>query len=416
MRNLKKLLCIVLSLIMTVTCLAIGVSASGEDHIGEKGTLDVISYDLNSIRLTDVLDAALGLIDVATIGTVLNGLRYDVVATQEDFDVRWEDYPIGVDVPEYHEMFAATMVNYKNITEEVDEDSIGGVIDSILGNEPEVIERHQTLAGGDGLGIYSTYAIYNTYRQKWTVADNILADGTPLLYDTGFVVTTIEITDGYFVDIYNVSTDEHNDSVATRKAQFAQLAQFIKKYSKYDEEFGVYEHAVIVMGNLNAPLCQEETVYANDGIIANLIDGANLDDAWAVTTIDSISEGADNADAYYEYALNTELTTEQAYGHYDSVEKILYADGNGIDLSCSNFNYAEICGELEVLKLTSGALSDHKAATAQINFEIVEKAYEYGNENGDMNLDTDESWLVRFLNSIANFFKAIGYFFQNLFK
>lgn len=416
MRNLKKLLCVVLSLIIAGTCLSIGVSASGEEEIGKAGTLDVISYDLNSIRLTDVIDAALGLVDVATIGTVLNGLKYDVVATQEDFDIRWEDYPIGVDVPEYHEMFASTMTNYSNITEEVDEESIGGVIDSILGNEPEVIERHQTLSGGDGLGIYSTYAIYNTYRQKWTMSDHILDDGTPLLYDTGFVVTTIEIADGYFIDIYNVSTDEYSTSVAARQTQFAQLSEFIRKYSKYNEDYGVYEHGVIVMGNFNAPMCQEDTVYADNGIIANLIVDAALNDAWAVTTIAGIEENAETPDAYYEYALNTELTAEQAYGHYDSVERIMYADGNGIDLSCSNFNYADIQGALEILDLSSGSLSDHKAATAQINFEIVEKSYEYGNENSDKNVDTDESWLVRFLNSIANIIKAIGYFFKNLFN
>lgn len=416
MHNLKKLLCVVLSVIMVASCAVIGVSASGEDAIGAKGTLDVISFDLNSIRTTDVIDAALGHADVALIGSALNAMKYDVVATQEDFDIKWEDYPIGVEVPDYHDSFVLSMKNYADVTEEVDMESIGGVVDSILGTEPEVLERHQTVSGGDGLGIYSLYAVYNTYRQKWEKSDHRLDDGTALLYDTGFVVTTIEITEGYFVDIYNVSADEHETSVAARQSQYAQLAKFIKQYSKYDSELGVYEHAVIVLGNLNAPICQEDTVYANNGIIANLIEGAALNDAWAVNTIDSIEEDPETYDCYHEYAANTELTRDQAFGHYDSVEKILYADGNGIDLSCSNFNYFEIIGNLEVLGMESGALSDHKAATAQINFEIVEKTYDYGNESDDKNVDTEESWLVRFLNSIANIIKAIGYFFQNLFK
>lgn len=416
MHKIKKLLCVVLSLIMVASCAVIGVSAAGEDAIGEVGTLDVMSYDLHSIRLNNIIDQTLAMADVAVIGSVVNAMNCDIVATQEDFDIRWEDYPIGVDVPEFHEIFAASMVNYANVTEEVDMESIGGIVDSVLGTEPEVIERHQTLSGGDGLAIYSKYAIYNTYRQKWEKSDHRLDNGTPLLYDTGFVVTTIEIADGYFVDIYNVSTDEHETSVAARKAQMAQLAKFMKTYSKYNEDYGTYDHAVIVTGNFYAPICQEESVYADNGIVANLIEGAYLNDAWAVTTVDSINEDPETYDAYYDYAKTTELTVEQALGHYDSVERILYADGNGIDLSLLRFDYVEFVGSLVAMDIASNALSDHKAAVAKIDFEIVEKDFEYGNESTDKNVDTDETWLVRFLNSIANIFKAIGYFFQNLFK
>lgn len=416
MHKIKKLLCVALALVMVASCAGIGVSAADDKHIGEKGMLEVMSYDLNSIRLNDVIDQAVAVLDVAVIGSVVNAIGCDVVATQEDFDIRWEDYPIGVDVPEFHEIFVGSMTNYANVTAEVDTESIGGIVDSILGTEPEVIERHQTLAGGDGLGIYSKYAIYNTYRQKWEKSDHRLDNGTPLLYDTGFVVTSIEIAEGYFVDIYNVSTDEHESSVEARQAQLEQLAAFMKKYSKYDEASGTYSHAVIVLGNFYAPLCQEDTVYADNGMIKLLVEGADLNDAWAVSTIEAIEEDSDTYDAYYDYAMTTELTVEQAYGHYDSVERVLYADGNGIDLSLANFTYADFIGSLSEIDLTSGALSDHKAAIAQIRFEIVEKTFDYGNESADKNVDTDETWLVRFLNSIANIFKAIGYFFQNLFK
>ena len=232
MHKIKKLLCVALSLIMVASCAGIGVSAADDKHIGEKGMLEVMSYDLNSIRLNDVIDQAVAVLDVAVIGSVVNAIGCDVVATQEDFDIRWEDYPIGVDVPEFHEIFVGSMTNYANVTAEVDTESLGGIVDSILGTEPEVIERHQTLAGGDGLGIYSKYAIYNTYRQKWEKSDHRLDNGTPLLYDTGFVVTSIEIADGYFVDIYNVSTDEHESSVEARQAQLEQLAAIAKAICK----------------------------------------------------------------------------------------------------------------------------------------------------------------------------------------
>lgn len=409
MRNLKKILSVLLVSVMLIANICI-VSFADDSAIGESGTLNVISYDLQSIRST--LDESLfAAINVTEIGSIINALNYDIVATQEDFDVKWEDYPIGVDVPEYHEMFVASMTNYANIVEETDsEDIIGGVVDSILGTEPAVLERHQTVSGGDGLAIYSKYALYNSDRQTWKVADNKLYDGSYRPYQTGFVVTSIELAEGYFLDIYNVSADEYEGSVANRQAQFKQLANYIKKHSVYDAELGVYEHAVIVLGNLNAGINEEDTTYNYNGLVANLLEGIGLNDAWAVTTIDGIEENPESYEVYYDYALRTELTFDQAYGHYDSVERILYADGNGIDLTLNSFDYADIKG------LLSTSLSDHCAAVANISFEIVEKTYEYGNENYDKNVDTEESWLIRFLNSIANIFKAIGYFFQNLFR
>ena len=411
MKNFNKILSVLLALILAFSSLGIMVSAD-DSKIGERGTLNVISLDLQSIRTT-LGEAVFSLINVAEMGAIINAQKYDIVAVQEAFDVKWEDYPIGVDVPDYHDLFVSQMKNYEDIYETEDpNDIIGGVVDSVLGTTTEPVERHQTVSTGDGLGIYSTYAIFDSANQKWSVAENRLDDGSYRLYQTGFVVTTIEIEEGYYLDIYNVSTDEYSDSasVAAKQAQLAQLAKFIKSHSVYDEELGVYEHAVIVLGNIYAGICQEDTVFNNNGVIANLLDGAGLNDAWAVTNINDIVEHPETYDEYYNYAARTELTHEQSFGHYDSVEKILYANGNGIKLSCENFNYAEFLSGL------GAPISDHKAAIAQISYEIVEKDYEYGNEGADENVDTEETWLIRFLNSIANMFKAIGYFFQNLFK
>lgn len=416
MRNLKKILSVLIAVIMAFSCLAVATYAQ-EAQIGDNGKLNVMSYDLQSYRAID--DVLFSISDVVEAGSVINALKYDIVAVQEDFDVKWEDYPIGVEVPDYHGFFVSYMKNYADVVEDktVDGDVLDGVIDGVIDSIiddacPTVLERHQTITGGDGLGIYSTYSIFNTDRQRWNVSEHKQTDGAPQLYDTGFVVTTIKLAEGYYLDIYNVSADEYNneDAIEARKAQFEQLANYIKKHSVYDEELGVYDHAVIVLGNLNAGLCEEESTYGYNGIISTLIEGAALNDAWAVSNISEITEDPETYDAYYNYAENTELTFEQSFGHYDSAEKILYADGNGIDLSLNRFDYA-------VIKGAAGAsLSDHSAAIAQLSYEIVEKTYEYGNEKDDENADVEESWLVRFLNSIANIFKAIGYFFQSLFN
>ena len=409
MKKFKRIFSLIIVSVMLIANFTVVGYAKDSDN-NESGTLNVISYDLQSIR-TSILESVFGVVNVTEIGSIINALGFEIVGVQEAFDVKWDDYPIGVEVPDYHDVFTSVMTNYADVLEEADEDDvIGGVIDSILGTEPAVVERHQTVTGGDGLSIYSKYPIFNSDRQKWNVCDNKLYDGTYRPYQTGFVVTTIELAEGYFLDIYNVSADEHVNSVSQRQAQFEQLANYIKKHSKYNSELGVYQHAVIVLGNLNASICTEESVYSNDGIVANLIINAGLNDAWAVSNIASINEGADSIEEYFNYALSTELTFDQAYGHYDSVERILYADGNGIDLSLNTFNYVDILGVL------GDSLSDHKAAVAEISFEIVDKSFEYGNESNDKVLDEEDSWLIRFLNSIANVFKAIGYFFQNLFK
>lgn len=407
MRNIKKILCVMLSALIVVSCA--GISAFAADSAsGESGTLNVISYDLQGTRVSS--DPLFGMGDISEIGSILNAMKYDIVAVQEDIDISVEDFPTEPEFTDFHDLFVAEMTNYANVYEESSDNIVDNVIDTVLGNEAAVIERHQTVPTSDGLGIYSTYALYDTNRQLWTVSDNRFADGSAQSYSTGFVVVTVELADGYYLDIYNVSADEYADSVKARQAQFAQLAEFIKKYSVYDAELGVYEHAVLVLGNLNAGICQEDTVYSDNGLILNLLEGAGLNDAWAVTTINDIDEDPDTYEAYYNYALRTELTDEQSYGHYDSVERILYADGNGIDLTCSSFNYADIQGS------AGTSLSDHKAAIAQIGFEIVDKTYDYGNEGADKVVDEEMSWLLRFLYAIADAFKAIGYFFQNLFK
>ena len=409
MSKVKRIFSLLIAFVLILASFSV-VGFAQEAENQERGTLNVISYDLQSIRAS-VLESVFGIVNVTEIGTILNSLGFEIVGVQEAFDVKWEDYPIGVEVPDYHDVFTSVMTNYADITEEKDEDDvIGGLIDSIFGTTPEVIERHQTVSGGDGLAIYSKYAIYNSDRQTWKIAENRHYDGSYRPYQTGFVVTTIELADGYFLDIYNVSTDEYSGSVAQRQAQFEQLADYIMKHSIYDAELGVYDHAVIVLGNLNASLCTEETIYENNGIVANLIENAGLNDAWAVYGIDGIEEAPVTYEGYYDYVLNTELTFDQSYGHYDSVERILYADGNGIDLTLNNFNYVDMLG------MFGTSLSDHKAAVADITFEIVDKTFEYGNESNDKNLDQEDSWLIRFLNSIANVFKAIGYFFQNLFN
>ena len=407
MRNFKKALSVILAVVLTVSCAGVGVFAADDSVIGQTDTLDIISYDLYGARIS-VEDIIFEAGDVSEIGAILNGLKYDIVSVQEDFDIPVEDFPTEPEFTDYHDLFVAQMTNYANVYEE--KDAVGEIVDSVLGNDPAVVESHQTFSTNDGLNIYSTYAMYDTQRQLWTVSDYRFANGSAQPYDTGFVVTTIELAEGYYLDIYNVSADEYETSVEVRQTQFKQLADFIKRYSVYDAELGVYEHAVIVMGNLNAGICQEDTVYGNSGLVANLIESAGLNDAWAVTTIEGIQENPENYDVYYDYALRTELTTEQSYGHYDSVERILFADGNGISLDCDSFNYADILGA------AGASLSDHKAAIAQITYEIVEKTYDYGNEGADKEPEQELSWLLRFLYSIADAFKAIGMFFKNLFN
>lgn len=383
MQNIKKILSVVLAVVMLASVSAVSVSAEDESLLGTKGSFDVISYNIAGLPIpaSETEDGRDALADNIESATKLNKMGYDIIALQEDFNYDMNIRPL--------------FTNYANVTD----------------NNNNVTERHQTVHSGgvpmgDGMNIFSKYAQYNEVRKPWEVSAGVLDDGSDELTYKGFLVTTVELEKGYFLDIYTIHADAYGGEASTKakEAQFAQLAEYIKKHSVFDENTLTYDHAVMVVGDFNQSICWEE-----DGgkLIENLLEECYLNDAWAVQTISEIEEKPESYDVYYQYANETNLSYNQTLGIYDSVERIVYADGNGIDLTLDVFSYMWIMG------LDNESLSDHPATTAVFDYEIVEKVQDTGSDHGDLDVEQEQGMLFRFLNYIASIFRAIGKFFQD---
>lgn len=288
---------------------------------------------------------------------------------------------------------------------------------------------------GDGLNTFSKldenehgrYAVYNTDRVAWEVASGIATGLNDELTPKGFSVTTVELEDGYYLDIYNIHADAGGASgdVEARAAQFRQLADYIMKHSVYDPEVGIYDHAVIVGGDFNTYISSEDRAEANSRLIENLLEYAHLNDAWAVRDRAEILENdaadwdqdqlAYDYEPYYEYARRDSVPAgydEYTYreGFYDSVERILYASGNGLSLKLAEFGYGWIFSEDDAERL----LSDHPYASATFNYQIVrKKARKTFTNDDEPATDPSRNFLFKFLEFLRSIFRAIGLLFKD---
>lgn len=300
------------------------------------------------------------------------------------------------------------------------EDAEADYVDSLL-------YRHGTehsggVPMGDGLNTFSgTYNLYDTSRVTWKEAYGIMTGLNDELTNKGFSVTTVEIAEGYYLDIYNLHADAGGleGDVAARAAQFDQLADYIMTHSLFDPETGVYDHAVLIGGDFNTYISAEDTG-GNSKLIQNLIEKAHLNDAWAVRDRDEIAENVNNTEydyaPYYEYArrdaVPAGITDEYMYrsGFYDSVERILYASGNGLEITLDSFGYGRIYSEDDETRM----LSDHPYAYAMFNYDFVEKVNRktFTNDDGP-STDQPRGFLFKFLEFIRNIFRAIGLLFKD---
>ncbi len=383
MQKMKKLLCVVLAVMMIVSCMGIAVSAE-ESLVGTKGTFDIININIAGLPIpsSETEDGRDALLDNLEMAGILNKMGYDIITVQEDFN--------------YDLYFRPILTNYDNVT-----DSNGNVT-----------ERHQTVHSGgvplgDGLNTFSTFVQYNEIRKTWEESAGVLDDGSDALTNKGLLVTTVELEDGYYLDIYNIHADAYGGaaSIKAKAAQFKQLAEYVKKHSVFDEKTLTYDHAVIITGDFNQSICWEED--DNAKLIKNLIEACHLNDAWAVQTIAEITENPENYDAYYQYANETDLTYDQTQSTYDSVERIMFADGNGLDLTLDVFSYIQIIGA------DNEPLSDHCAAAGVFNYEIVEKVQDTGTNHDKETVKQEKGMLFRFFDYIASIFRAIGLLFQD---
>jgi endonuclease/exonuclease/phosphatase family metal-dependent hydrolase len=191
-----------------------------------EGTFSVITY--NVAGLPEIISSAVtsraG--SIAEIGRRLND--YDIVHVQEDFNYNKELYSEGNSHP------------YRSAP---------------MGPIPI----------GDGLNTLSKFPISDVERVEWNDCT-----GADCYTPKGFTRSRIQVAHEVYIDFYNVHANaaNHPSAAAARCKNIHQLSDYIKAHS--------VNHAVVVMGDMNAHYC-----YKSDNI-KDLLVSNHLSDAWVV--------------------------------------------------------------------------------------------------------------------------------------
>lgn len=267
----------------------------------------------------------------AKIGEILAERHYDLLAVQEDFGE--------------HAALSALLKGYPHTTHHT-------------GSAP----------GGDGMNLWSDLPLFNETRIPWQTAYGVIADGADEMTPKGILYAVIQLDEGVYVDFYNLHADAYGDdgSIAARRDQFIQLAAVMEEKSA--------GRPVIVTGDFNTSLSRS----APCGLWENLMEPLGLTDVWI-----ELYNGGNTADFSAHF---------DSPEKWDSIEKFLYRDGGGIDLTPTAFSYEYLTDE------EGGALSDHPAAIAAFTWSKTEDFAEYTGELADS----------------PGFFAAIGRFFAGI--
>ena len=308
---MKKIIAVVLAVLTAASMLAFSASAEGET-----GEFTILSYNVAGLPDINRLLGKEG-VDVKgnqkQLGSIINESGCDIIAVQEDFS--------------YHRKLVKGMENYPYRTR-----TTGGV------------------PSGDGLNVMSKTPIYNEKRTAWDEAYGIIDHGADEMAPKGVLYCVIDIGSGVLVDFYDIHADAYGDegSAAARKAQFAQLADIINERGT--------ERPVIVTGDFNTSL----NFSPECGLLENLLLPCGLKDAWTEVHNDG------NYTDYSYYKETYGPTWEDSWGTYDSVEKFLYRDGDGVKLNPTEFKYEEIFNADGV------SISDHSSVFVKFTYEKTE--------------------------------------------
>lgn len=337
------------------------------------------------------------IIAVAVAVIMLSGLLcFDAVAQSNTFEVRMMNYNVA-GLPKFDGTDAAA--NNKAIADYITENGFDIVavqedfaynknLVSNLNGFDYFTNHSGSIPGGDGLNIFSDgMALYNEKRCEWKDAFGDIAEGD-ILTPKGLLYTVIEVSDGVYVDFYNIHADafDTQGSVLARKSNYNQVADMI------EENYQKNNRPVIVTGDFNSFLHTNSDVNSNMYEIFH--ERCGLKDAW----VEIHNEGD-----YHDFS-EWEQTGESYWGVWDSVEKFLYKDGGGVTVNPVEFKYTWI-------KNSAGEdVSDHAAAECSFEFTVTEDFVE-----NSQNLEVVKVPFFRnFLNTIKWIFKDLIYIFSNI--
>lgn len=287
---------------------ALSVGASADDV--KQGTLNLLSYNVSGIPFFGDTQGSQrdlrGFDRMKKIGEVLSTQSgCDLIGTQEDFDL--------------HPALSAAMKDvypYQTLTS-------GG------------------LPLGDGLNLFSKFPIYNVERIEWRSSFGVLSGSADRLAKKGILHSTVEISEGVFIDFYVIHTDAGVDpkSVEARGDNFRQLAEVINARTE--------DRAAIVIGDYNSRYDRNQS----DDLYNNLVAPAGLTDAWAVLY--------NNGDCTFDNGENWNPTLGE------TIDKVMFKSGGGVELTAQSLEYVRFTND------AGQTYTDHISTKASLSYRVT---------------------------------------------
>lgn len=308
MRFSTKLVSVLLAALMLLAVLPVSASAQSANS----GSFSLLNYNVAGLPDFAAMFSGDETLDVAAkeavIGGLLNESGIDYIAVQEDFN--------------FHRSLVKAMPSYTYST----------------------IHQGGVPIGG-GLNIYSKRRIYNVEREEWRQRFGLFDEGDQLT-PKGIVYAVIEIADGVYADLYDIHADafDTEESQQARVSNFLQLFEMIMRHNS--------DRPILVTGDFNISIHNAPTDPSGEMIRRLFIETLGMKDAWIEL----------HNDGDYSDFSRWKATGLSEWGNWDSMEKVLYKDGNGIHLEPTSFEYVEYVGE------NGKSLSDHKGAKAVFNY------------------------------------------------
>ncbi len=347
MKKEKRLLSVFMAVIIAAGCLIFTASADETPEQSSNLTVKMMNYNIAGLPKFDGTD---GSGNTASISKYINENEFDIVAVQEDFS--------------YHNSFVDNLNDYDYQT-------------NFSGNIP----------GGDGLNIVTKdMPLYNEHREQWDDCYGDIAEGDTLT-PKGLMHCVIYVGDGIYIDFYNI----HADAFDGLGSRFARESNYLQLMDLVNENYEKYKRPVVITGDFNHFL--HTTADINSNMYSIFHEKGELRDAWV-----EVHNNGDYTDFSQWYA-----TGVSYWGNWDSVEKFLYKDGNGVEIKPVDFKYTWVKND------AGEDVSDH--AAAECTFEII-KTNEFVETEYDLEV-VEQSSLRNILNTIKWIFKDLIYVFSN---
>lgn len=326
---MKKITAVLMAVLMLASCLCLSAFAAEQQEI----TLKIANF--NVAGLPDV-NNWLGKNDndisdnQERIGQYLTAGNYDIIAVQEDFT--------------YHDYLTDNLSGFAYET-----------------------EHSGSFLGGDGMNIFTkNYPLYNTQRYGWNMRSGVLEDGADDLSAKGILYSVIEIADGVYIDFYDIHADAYGSEKdrAAREDNYRQVSDLIEaNYAKNNRP-------VVIVGDFNYHFHGAPETDSN--IHYYFLEKCGLQDAWV-----ELYNGGD----YYNFdswkATDDPNHFDHYWGRWDSVEKVMYKNGGGVNIEAVSFNY-----EFVTIDDGSRRVSDHANAICELKFTVTEDFAENTQELG----------------------------------